>query len=70
MRPVYKIKVRRRMIGDTPVCDPVMRAHGVEVVCDEHLRGDLARLVPDGWGNAKPAQWHPFYCKCVALGLF
>lgn len=69
-----KVTAKAEAIGRNVVEVPVVRLDGPKdigkrLVADPAtLPGNLSRLIPARWGNAKPADWEPFVRLAIAMG--
>jgi len=50
------------------VAVPVVEYQGAKLICDGNLPGDMARLIPAGWGNADAEAWRPFVDRAIVRG--
>ena len=62
------ITTKQYRIGNSKVVDPVVHYEDRSLVC-HNLPVSLTKLIPNGWGNAKPTAWLPFVERAVVLGL-
>ena len=63
-----KVSSKRQTVCGTIIADPVVTVGGKSIVADQHIPGDLARLVPARWGNAPASAWAPFVARAIAMG--
>lgn len=65
----YTVTSRTSRIAGARVQDPVIRAGRRTVVLDGNAPRALAKLIPNGWGNAPHQAWRPLVAKAIALGV-